>query len=57
MDGDERTHADRSLNNLSASIFGQKQASKKEGCETDVGTSAVNMFRFLLADESEVTVT
>lgn len=29
----------------------------KEGSETDVETSAVNMFWFLLADESEVTAT
>lgn len=57
MDGDKRTHTDRSVNNLSAGIFGQKQASMKEGSETDVGTLTVNMFWFLLADESEVTTT
>lgn len=57
MDGDKRTHAYRSVNNLSAGIFGQKQASMKEVSETDVGTSAVNMFWFLLADESEVMTT
>lgn len=57
MDGDKRTHADRSVNNLSAGIFGQKQASMQEGSETEIGTSAVNMFWLLLADESEVTTT